>query len=58
MLAALSVLLVAERGVEPGSAIVASAAVVVGSPADRRLASSDRVQTEIFPLALFAVAAC
>ena len=55
VLAALSVLLIAERGVEPGSAIVASAAVVVGSPADRRLATSTRVQTEIFPLALFAV---
>ncbi|MEO6703455.1 MAG: proton-conducting transporter membrane subunit, partial [Jatrophihabitantaceae bacterium] len=55
VLAAMSMLLVAERAVEPGSAIVASAAVVVGSPADRRLASSTRVQTEIFPLALFAV---
>jgi NADH-quinone oxidoreductase subunit N len=55
VLAALSVLLIAERSVEPGSAIVASAAVVVGSPADRRLASSERVQTEIFPLTLFAV---
>ncbi|MGI8667728.1 MAG: NADH-quinone oxidoreductase subunit NuoN [Jatrophihabitans sp.] len=56
VLAGLSVLLMAERAVEPGSAIVASAAVVVGSPADRKLASSERVQTEIFPLTLFAVA--
>ncbi|MDQ2838040.1 MAG: NADH-quinone oxidoreductase subunit NuoN [Actinomycetota bacterium] len=55
VLAALSVLLMAERGVESGSAIVASAAVVVGSPADRKLAGSTRVQTEIFPLLLFAV---
>jgi NADH-quinone oxidoreductase subunit N len=55
VLAALSVLLLAERGVESGSAIVAQAAVVVGSPADRRLTTSDRVQTEVFPLALFAV---
>jgi NADH-quinone oxidoreductase subunit N len=54
-LAVLSVLLIGERGVERGSAIVAQAAVVVGSAADRRLASSERVQTEIFPLALFAV---
>ncbi len=54
VMAALSVLLLAERGVD-GSAIVAQAAVVVGSPADRRLASSERVQTEVFPLALFAV---
>ncbi len=55
VLAALSVLMLAERSVEPGGAIVASAAVVVGSPADRRLASSERVQTEIFPLTLFAI---
>jgi len=56
VLAVLSVLLIADRGVEPGSAIVASAAITVGSPADRELASSRRVQTEIYPLALFAVA--
>jgi NADH-quinone oxidoreductase subunit N len=55
VLGALSVLLLAERRVESGSAIVAQAAVVVGSPADRRLATSERVQTEIFPLTLFAV---
>jgi NADH-quinone oxidoreductase subunit N len=55
VLAALSVLLIADRGVEAGSAIVASAAVVVGSPTDRRLATSTRVQTEIYPLTLFAV---
>jgi NADH-quinone oxidoreductase subunit N len=55
VMAALSVLLIADRGVEPGSAIVASAAVTVGSPADRRLAGTDRIQTEVFPLALFAV---
>jgi NADH-quinone oxidoreductase subunit N len=55
VLSALSILLLAERAVEPGGAIVASAAVVVGSPADRRLASGERVQTEIFPLTLFAV---
>jgi NADH-quinone oxidoreductase subunit N len=55
ILAAMSVLLMAERGIEVGGAIVAQAAVVIGSPADRRLASSDRVQTEVFPLTLFAV---
>jgi NADH-quinone oxidoreductase subunit N len=55
-LAVMSVLLLAERSVDVGSAIVASAAVVVGSPADRRLARTDRVQTEIFPLTLFSVA--
>lgn len=55
VLAVLAVLLLAERSVEYGSSIVASAAVVVGSAADRRLAATDRVQTEVFPLALFAV---
>jgi NADH-quinone oxidoreductase subunit N len=55
VLAVLSMLLVADRGVEPGSAIVASAAVTVGSPADRRLTTSDRIQTEVYPLGLFAV---
>jgi NADH-quinone oxidoreductase subunit N len=55
VMAILSVLLLAERSVESGSSIVAQAAVVVGSPADRRLATSERVQTEVFPLALFAV---
>ncbi|MGX7681152.1 NADH-quinone oxidoreductase subunit NuoN [Jatrophihabitans sp. DSM 45814] len=55
VMAALAVMLLAERGIERGTAIVAQAAVVVGSPADRRLASSERVQTEVFPLALFAI---
>jgi len=55
LMAMLSVLLMAERSIDVGSPIVASAAVVVGSPADRRLSQSDQVQTEVFPLALFAV---
>ena len=54
ILAVMSVLLIAERSVE-GSPIVAEAAVIVGSPRDRQLAQSERVQTEVFPLALFAV---
>ena len=54
ILAIMSVMLMSERAVE-GSPIVAQAAVVVGSPRDRELQRSDRVQTEIFPLALFAV---
>jgi NADH-quinone oxidoreductase subunit N len=54
-LAVVSVLLIAERSVETGSAIVAQAAVVAGSPRDRLLARTDRVQTEVFPLAMFAV---
>ena len=54
VLAVLATLLIAERSVESG-AIVASAAVAVGSAEDRRLGRTDRVQTEIFPLLLFAV---
>jgi NADH-quinone oxidoreductase subunit N len=48
-------LLIAERSVDTGSAVVAQAAVVAGSPADRQLAASTRVQTEIFPPLTFAV---
>jgi NADH-quinone oxidoreductase subunit N len=55
ILAVMATLLVAERSVETVSPIVASAAVVVGSPTDRALSRSSRVQTEVFPLLLFAV---
>lgn len=55
-LAIMSVLLVSERSVDTGSAVVASAAVVAGSARDRALATSTRIQTEIFPLTLFSVA--
>jgi NADH-quinone oxidoreductase subunit N len=54
-LAVVAVLLMAERSVDVGSPIVASSAVVVGSPEDQRLSRTDRVQTEIFPMLLFAV---
>lgn len=54
--ATLAVLLFAERGLDPArSAFVASAAVPAGSPRDRELATAARVQTEVYPLALFAV---
>ncbi len=55
ILAILSMLLVAERTVDVGSSIVAQASIVPGSPRDRTLATSERVQTEVFPLAMFAV---
>jgi NADH-quinone oxidoreductase subunit N len=55
ILALMSTLLIAERSVDIGSPIVASAAVVVGSPTDRTLSRSSRVQTEVFPLLSFAV---
>ncbi|WP_375500568.1 NADH-quinone oxidoreductase subunit NuoN [uncultured Jatrophihabitans sp.] len=55
VLAVMAVLLMAERSVDIGSPIVASSAVTVGSVDDRRLATSERVQTEIFPLLMFSV---
>jgi NADH-quinone oxidoreductase subunit N len=54
-LAIMAALLIAERSVDVGSPIVASAALVVSSAEDRRLSRTDRVQTEIFPLLLFSV---
>ncbi|MCW2604570.1 MAG: NADH:ubiquinone oxidoreductase subunit, partial [Pseudonocardiales bacterium] len=54
-MAILCVLLIGERSVDTGSAVVAQAAVVAGSSGDRRMATSTRIQTEIFPLTLFAV---
>jgi NADH-quinone oxidoreductase subunit N len=56
VLGLLATLLIAERSVDATSPIVAAAAVVVGSPEDRRLSRTDRVQTEIFPLLSFALA--
>jgi NADH-quinone oxidoreductase subunit N len=56
-LGALSVLLFAERSLDPArSAFVASAAVPAGSARDAELVTSERVQTEVYPLASFAVA--
>jgi NADH-quinone oxidoreductase subunit N len=55
-LGALSLLLFAERSLDPArSAFVTSAAVPVGSPRDRELATSEQVQTEVYPLATFAI---
>ncbi|MGY1619324.1 NADH-quinone oxidoreductase subunit NuoN [Geodermatophilus sp. SYSU D00691] len=53
---ALSVLLFAERSLDPArSSFVAVAAVPAGSPRDRELLTSQRVQTEVYPLASFAL---
>ncbi|MCW2527963.1 MAG: nuoN, partial [Pseudonocardiales bacterium] len=49
VLSILSIMLIAERSVDTGSAVVAQAAVVAGTAADRRMATSTQVQTEIFP---------
>ena len=55
-LGALSLLLFAERSLDPArSAFVASAAVPAGSPRDREMLSSHRVQTEVYPLTTFAI---
>ena len=55
-LGALSILLFAERALDPArSAFVTSAAVPVGSVRDRELLTSPRTQTEVYPLATFAV---
>ncbi|MGY1916170.1 NADH-quinone oxidoreductase subunit NuoN [Blastococcus sp. SYSU DS0973] len=55
-LGALSILLFAERALDPArSAFVVSAAVPAGSPRDRELATVPEVQTEVYPLASFAI---
>jgi NADH-quinone oxidoreductase subunit N len=56
VLGALSILLFSERALDPArSAFVAAAAVPAGSVRDRELATSERVQTEVYPLASFAI---
>ncbi|MEU2347254.1 NADH-quinone oxidoreductase subunit NuoN [Modestobacter sp. NPDC049651] len=53
---ALSVLLFAERALDPArSAFVAVAAVPAGTARDAELATAHRVQTEVYPLAGFAL---
>ncbi len=55
-LGALAILLFAERDLDPArSAFVTSAAVPAGSPRDREMITSTRVQTEVYPLATFAI---
>ncbi|MGY1770613.1 NADH-quinone oxidoreductase subunit NuoN [Blastococcus sp. SYSU D00813] len=55
-LGALSVLLFAERSLDPArSSFVAAAAVPAGSVRDRELLTAPRVQTEVYPLATFAI---
>jgi NADH-quinone oxidoreductase subunit N len=55
-LGSLAILLFAERSLDPArSSFVTSAAVPAGSPRDRELLTSERVQTEVYPLAMFAI---
>ena len=56
VLGLLAILLIGERSVDTGGgALVAQAAVPVGSPSDRRLLTAPHMQTEAFPLTLFAL---
>ena len=48
-------LLIADRSVEPGGAFVASAAIRPGTVQDRAQATKTGMQTEVFPLTLFAL---
>ncbi|WP_216210656.1 NADH-quinone oxidoreductase subunit NuoN [Amycolatopsis aidingensis] len=51
-----AVLLIADRSVEPGGAFVAQAGIRPGTMQDRAQAGSTGMQTEVFPLTLFALA--
>ncbi|MGH3860354.1 NADH-quinone oxidoreductase subunit NuoN [Actinokineospora sp.] len=50
-----AVLMIADRSVEPGGAFVASAAIRPGTLQDRAQVASTGMQTEVFPLTLFAL---
>jgi NADH-quinone oxidoreductase subunit N len=50
-----AVLLIADRSVEPGGAFVAQAAIRPGTFQDRAQVQSTGMQTEVFPLTLFAL---
>ncbi|RZQ64256.1 NADH-quinone oxidoreductase subunit NuoN [Amycolatopsis suaedae] len=50
-----AVLLIADRSVEPGGAFVAQAAIRPGTIQDRAQVGSTGMQTEVFPLTLFAL---
>ncbi|EWC63490.1 NADH-ubiquinone oxidoreductase chain N [Actinokineospora spheciospongiae] len=50
-----AVLLIADRSVEPGGAFVATAAIRPGTVQDRAQVTATGMQTEVFPLTLFAL---
>src|SRR5215217_6301140 len=50
-----AILLIADRSVEPGGAFVAEAGIRPGTLQDRAQAGSTGMQTEVFPLTLFAL---
>jgi len=51
----LCMLLLGERSVDTGGALVAQAALIAGTAPDRRQATTPTMQTEAFPLAMFAL---
>jgi len=55
LLGAISVLLVADRSVEPGGAFVADVPVPAGTVLTRQQASATATRTEVFPLVLFSL---
>jgi NADH-quinone oxidoreductase subunit N len=56
LLGLMALLLVGDRSLEQGGAFVAQAAITIGSDADRRQATRSQGATEIYPLAIFAIA--
>ncbi len=56
VLAGMALLLIGERSVEYGGAFVANASVIVGSEEDHRQTAREGGATEVYPLAMFAVA--
>ncbi|KMS88615.1 NADH-quinone oxidoreductase subunit NuoN [Prauserella rugosa] len=50
-----AVLMIADRSVEPGGSFVAQAGIAPGTVQDRAQVGSTGMQTEVFPLALFAL---
>jgi NADH-quinone oxidoreductase subunit N len=55
LLGVISILLIAERRLEPGGAFAAQAATVPGSTAERVATQGGMTQTEVFPLTMFAI---
>ncbi len=55
LLTLLSLLLIAERGLDRGGAFAAQASALPGSEAEQTAAASGAAQTEVFPLTLFSV---
>ncbi|WBB96578.1 MULTISPECIES: NADH-quinone oxidoreductase subunit NuoN [unclassified Solwaraspora] len=56
VLGVMAMLLIGERSLETGGAFVAQAAIVVNSAEDRKQAAGRSGATEVYPLALFALA--